>query len=188
VSLAVSFRHMAEGTPADYELLAEYASHFAAGLPDRLLTALQRLDTSLEGYRVSRLMHSLQTATRAEAAGADDEWVVGALLHDIGDDVAPYNHAAIAAEILRPYVREEVTWVIAQHGVFQTYYYAHHLGGDRHRRDRLKDHPGYAACVRFCEWDQASFDPSYPTLSLDHFEPRLRRVFLKTVHDHSAQG
>lgn len=184
----VSFRHMAEGTPADYQLLDDYARHYAAGLPDRLLVALQRLGTSLDGYRVSRLTHSLQTATRAEAAGADDELVVGALLHDIGDDLAPYNHAAFAAAILRPYVRDEVTWVIAQHGLFQTYYYAHHLGGDRHRRDKFEDHPWYSACVRFCEWDQASFDPDYPTQSLEHFEPLVRRMFLKTVHDHSAQG
>ena len=140
-SHTVSFRHMAEGTPADYQLLDDYARRYAAG--------------------------------------ADDELVVGALLHDIGDDLAPYNHAAFAAAILRPYVRNEVTWVIAQHGLFQTYYYAHHLGGDRHRRDQFKDHPWYSACVRFCEWDQASFD---------HFEPLLRRIFLKTVHDHSAQG
>jgi len=182
----VGFRQMAEGTPADYRLLDEYASEFAAGLPDRLLTALQRLDTSLEGYRVNRLVHSLQTATRAEAAGADDELVVGALLHDIGDDLAPYNHAAFAASILRPYVREEVTWVIAQHGLFQTYYYAHHQGGDRHQRDRLKDHPWYAACVAFCQWDQASFDPDHPTQPLSHFAPRVRRIFSKTVRDHSV--
>ena len=182
----VGFRQMAEGTPADYRLLEEYASHFAAGLPDRVLTALQRLDTSLEGYRVNRLVHSLQTASRAEAAGADEELVVAALLHDMGDDLAPYNHAAFAAAILRPYVREEVAWVIAQHGLFQTYHYAHHLGGDRHGRDRFKDHPWYASCVAFCEWDQASFDPDYATPPLSHFEARVRRIFSKTVRDHSV--
>lgn len=182
----VAFRQMADGTRADYELLNEYAREFAAGLADRILVALQRLDTSLEGYPVSRLVHSLQTATRAEAAGADDETVLSALMHDIGDDLSPYNHAAIAAEILRPYVRAEVTWIIDKHGLFQSYYYAHHLGGDRHLREQLKDHPWYAACVRFCEWDQASFDPDYPSHPLDYFEPLLRRIFSRSVSDHSV--
>lgn len=184
----VSFRRMADGTRADYELLNEYASDFPAGLPARILAGLRRLDTSLEGYPVSRLAHSLQTATRAEAAGADDEMVLGALMHDIGDDLAPYNHAAIAAAILRPYVRDEVTWVVAKHGLFQSYYYAHHLGGDRLLRDRLKDHPWYAVCVRFCEWDQASFDPDYATRPLDYFEPLLRRIFLRSTSDHSIDS
>ncbi|MFM8845835.1 MAG: HD domain-containing protein [Gammaproteobacteria bacterium] len=182
----VAFRQMADGSRADYELLTEYAREFAAALPDRILVALQRLDTSLEGYPVSRLVHSLQTATRAEAAGAVDEMVLGALMHDIGDDLAPYNHAAIAAEILRPYVRAEVTWIIEKHGLFQSYYYAHHQGGDRHRREQFKDHLWYAACARFCEWDQASFDPDYATRSLDYFEPLLRRIFSQSVRDHSA--
>jgi predicted HD phosphohydrolase len=122
-------------------------------------------------------------ATRAEAAGADEELVLGALLHDIGDDLAPYNHAEVAAGILRPYVRPEVTWIVEQHGLFQTYYYVHHLGGDRFMRERLKDSPWYGACVAFCEWDQASFDPDYPTRPLEHFEPLLRRILSREAHD-----
>lgn len=182
----VAFRQMADGTRDDYELLSEYAREFAAGLPDRILAALQRLDASLEGYPVSRLVHSLQTATRAEIAGADDEMILGALVHDIGDDLSPYNHAALAAEMLRPYVRAEVTWIVDKHALFQTYYYAHHLGGDRHLREQLKNHLWYAACVRFCEWDQASFDPDYATRSLDYFRPLLQRIFSRSVRDYSV--
>src|SRR5262249_34936253 len=107
-----------------------------------------------------------------------------ALLHDIGDELAPYNHAEIAAGILRPYVRPEVTWIVEQHGVFQTYYYAHHMGGDRNQRDRLKQHPWYGACAACCaRWDQASFDPGYPTLTPEPSEPMVRRIFARTPHD-----
>ena len=180
----VSFTEMKRGTAEDYRLLDRSERDFARGLPDRLLAALAKLDHSLEGYRVSRLEHSLQTASRAERAGADDEMVAAALLHDIGDELAPYNHTEIAAGILRPYVRPEVTWIVEQHGLFQTYYYAHHLGGNRHARDRFRDHPWYAACASFCEnWDQASFDPAYPTLQLGHFEPLVRRIFSRPPHD-----
>jgi predicted HD phosphohydrolase len=174
---------MADGTKEDYLLLDRSEREFAAGLPDRVLAALAKLDNSLDGYPVTRLEHSLQVATRAEADGADEELVLGALLHDIGDELAPYNHAEIAAAVIRPYVRPEVTWIVEQHGLFQTYYYVHHLGGDRHMRERLKDHPWYGACVAFCEWDQASFDPDYPTKPLAHFEPLLRRILSREAHD-----
>ncbi len=180
----VSFLEMKHGTQADYLLLDRSERDFAKGLPDRLLEALGKLDQSLEGYKVSRLEHSLQTASRAERAGADEELVVAALLHDLGDELAPYNHAEIAAGILRPYVRPEVTWIVEQHGLFQAYYYAHHLGGDRNMRDRHRGHPWYEACAAFCEnWDQASFDPAYPTLKLGHFEPLVRRIFSRPAHD-----
>jgi predicted HD phosphohydrolase len=179
----VGFRRMADGTREDYLLLEEYERDFAAGLPDRVLAALDRLDHSFQGYPVTRLQHSLQTATRAEAAGADEELVLGALLHDVGDDLSPYNHAELAAAILRPYVRPEVAWIVEQHGLFQTYYYVHHLGGDRHQRERLKGHRWYDACVAFCEWDQASFDPDYATRPLAHFEPLLRRILSREAHD-----
>jgi predicted HD phosphohydrolase len=180
----VSFLEMKHGTAEDYQLLDRAERDFAQGLPDRLLAALAKLDHSLEGYKLSRLAHSLQAASRAERDGADEELVAAALLHDIGDELAPYNHAEIAAGILRPYVRAEVTWIVQQHGLFQAYYYAHHLGGDRNARDRFRDHPWYGACAGFCEnWDQASFDPAYPTLPLGHFEPLLRRLFSRTAHD-----
>jgi predicted HD phosphohydrolase len=180
----VSFRRMEDGTREDYLLLDKSEREYAVALPDHVLGALRKLDHSLEGYPVSRLGHSLQAATRAHADGADDELLVGALIHDIGDELAPYNHAEIAAGILRPYVRPEVTWIVEQHGLVQSYYYAHHLGGNRNARDRLKGHPWYAACEAFCSrWDQSSFDPDYPTKPLEFFEPWVRKIFSRPAHD-----
>jgi len=180
----VSFRQMQHGTREDYLLLEEAEREYAAGLAGRVLDGLRKLDHSLEGYPVSRLQHSLQTATRALRDGADEEMIVAALVHDIGDELAPYNHAEVAAAILRPYVRPEVSWIVAQHGLFQNYYYVHHFGGDRNARERLRDHPCYQACVHFCAaWDQCSFDPDYRTESLEFFEPMLRRIFARAPHD-----
>jgi predicted HD phosphohydrolase len=180
----VSFRQMQHGTREDYLLLDEAERSYAAGLGGRVLDALRKLDHSLEGYPVSRLQHSLQAATRALRDRADEELIVAALLHDIGDELAPYNHAELAAAILRPYVRSEVTWIVAQHGLFQNYYYVHHFGGDRHARERLREHPCYAACVHFCAaWDQCSFDPDYAAEPLEFFEPMVRRIFARAPHD-----
>jgi predicted HD phosphohydrolase len=174
----VTFRRMKDGTADEYRLLERLEHAYVAALPQRLAAALQQLDGSLDGYLVTRLTHSLQAATRAERDGADEEMIAAALLHDLGDTLAPTNHAAYAAEILRPYVRPQVTWIVAQHGIFQQYYYAHHTGGDRHARDALRDHPWFDACAAFCEdWDQSSFDPDYPTETLQHFMPVLEHVF-----------
>jgi predicted HD phosphohydrolase len=180
----VSFRRMQDGTREDYELLDRSEREYAKGLPDSVLASLRKLDHSLDGYPVSRLGHSLQAASRAMRDGADDDLVVAALIHDIGDELAPYNHTEIAAAILRPYVRPEVTWIVEKHGLFQNYYYVHHFGGNRNARDLYRDHPWYQACKDFCaNWDQCSFDPDYPTESLATFEPVLRRVFSRPPHD-----
>ena len=180
----VSFTQMKDGTREDYLLLDQTEREFAKKLPDFVLGALRELNHSVEGYALTRLDHSLQTATRARRDGADDDLVVGALIHDVGDLLAPYNHAQIAAAILRPYVREQVTWIVEQHQLFQTYYYVHHMGGDRYMRERLRDHRWYESCVDFCErYDQSSFDPSYRTMSLAEFEPLVRQVFTRTPHD-----
>lgn len=180
----VEFRQMKDGTREEYEFLERIESQYVAALPDRILEALGGLAGALGGYRVSRLEHSLQTASRAEDDGADEEMVFGALLHDIGDVLAPANHAQYAAAVIRPYVREEVTWVVAHHGLFQLYYYAHHVGGDRHAREQYRDHPWFDACERFCErWDQAAFDPDYPTRPLEHFEPLVRRILSRQPFD-----
>jgi predicted HD phosphohydrolase len=180
----VSFRRMEDGTREDYELLERGEREYVRALPDRVLEALRKLDQSLPGYPVTRLGHSLQTATRALKDGADEELVVAALIHDVGDELAPYNHAEIAAGIIRPYVRPEVTWIVEQHGLFQTYYYAHHSGGDRHGRDKFRGHRWYQACKDFCaNWDQCSFDPEYPSQPLSAFEPLLREVFSRPAHD-----
>jgi predicted HD phosphohydrolase len=189
MSQIVSFRKMEDGTREDYLLLDQSERDYAVGLPDRVLDGLRRLDHSLQGYPLSRLEHSLQVASRALADDADDELIVAALIHDIGDELAPYNHAEIAAGILRPYVRPEVTWIVEQHGLVQSYYYAHHVGGDRNARDRLKGHEWYAACEAFCaRWDQVSFDPDYPSKPLKEFEPLLRKIFSRPAHDPRYTG
>jgi len=184
MSEMVSFRRMQDGSREDYLLLDRSERDYAAGLPDRVLEALRRLDHSLAGYPISRLGHCLQVATRALNDGADDELLLAALIHDIGDELAPYNHAEFAAAIIRPYVRAEVTWIVEQHGLFQNYYYVHHLGGDRNARDRFLGHPWFQACKDFCaNWDQCSFDPDYPTEPLSSFEPLVRRIFTRAAHD-----
>ena len=185
----VSFRQMKDGTREDYLLLETYERGFVRGLPQRILAALRRLDQSFDGYPVSRLGHSLQAATRALTDGADDELVLAALVHDLGDELASCNHAELAAAIVRPYVRAEVTWIVEQHGLFQTYYYAHHLGGDRLQRERLRGHRWYDACAAFCErWDQVSFDPGYATRPLEYFVPLVERIFGREARDPQIVG
>lgn len=180
----VAFRQMKDGTQAEYLFLQDLEQRYIRSLPDRLMQGLERLGDSLQGYRVSRLEHSLQSATRAEADGADIEYIVAALLHDIGDDLAPENHAQLAAGIIRPYVRAEVTRVVEMHGLFQMRYYARHLGQDPDGYLQYRDQPWFAACCRFCErWDQAAFDPDYPSKPLSHFEPLLREVFGRKPFD-----
>jgi predicted HD phosphohydrolase len=185
----VSFRQMKEGTKDEYLFLSRLEREYIARLPDRILDALRALGDGLGGYQVTRLEHSLQTASRAEADGADEDMIVGALLHDLGDALAPENHSNYAAEIIRPYVRPEVTWVVGHHGLFQKVYYAHFFGEDPDLRDAYRDHPFYESCVRFCErWDQAAFDPDYPSRPLEHFEPLVRRIFSRRAFDPAVVG
>ena len=136
------------------------------------------LTETLEGYQVSRLEHSLQSATRAYKNGESEELVVAALLHDIGDELAPMNHSEYAAAILKPYVSERTHWIVEKHGEFQMFYYAHHLGGDKNKRDQYKGHKYYQATIDFCEkYDQNSFDPNYKSLPLDFFKPIVKKIF-----------
>ena len=152
-------------------------------MSDRLLELLKAMKGDKLGYQVDRYTHSLQSATRAESDGADEETVVCALLHDLGDVIAPDNHSEVIASILRPYISVKNHWVLKHHGLFQGYYYFHHIGGDRNARERYKDHPFYQDCVDFCEkWDQTSFDPDYPTQPLEYFEPMVRKVLKSPKH------
>ena len=185
----VSFTSMAEGTREDYELLERLETDFARGTADRVLAMLRDLSGSLSGYRVDRLEHSLQSATRAHRDGADEEMVVAALLHDIGDLLSPCNHSELAAAVLRPYVSERTYWIVLHHGLFQSYYYAHHSGGDRNARDAYRDHPWYQDTVDFCHhWDQSSFDPDYESLPLEFFEPMVRRIFSREPFSEGRGG
>ena len=184
----VAFTRMKDGTREEYLMLHELEKPFHAGTADRLLRELARQgEETLPGYRITRLEHGLQAATRARRDRADLDWVVAALLHDIGDGLAPQNHDRFAAEILRPFVREEVTWVVEHHGIFQMHYYAHHYGWDRELRQKYADSPYYRACVDFCErWDQSSFDPDYPIDPLESFADAVREVFARKAWDEAV--
>ena len=172
-----TFTRMQDATREDYAIIGRRSLEFFAGLPDRILRHLELLEGDTGGYAVTRLTHSLQTATRAERDGRDEEYVVCALLHDIGDTLASANHADLAATILEPFVSEENHWIVKHHAIFQGYYFFHHLGLDRDMRDRYRDHPLFRECAAFCQkYDQNSFDPAYDTLPLEHFEPLVRRV------------
>ena len=174
----VGFTAMADGTREDYELLERLESEYIERLPDRLLAAVRALEHSFGGYRVSRCEHSLQSATRAQRDGRSDEYVAAALVHDIGDELAPYTHGEMVAAILRPYVEPRICWVIAHHGVFQQYYYGRQTGEDANARERYREHEWFDDCAEFCElYDQNCFDPDYESLPLESFEPLLRRVF-----------
>jgi predicted HD phosphohydrolase len=180
----VEFTRMADGTRDEYQYLHGLEQEYISELPERLIQALRRLDDGLEGYKVSRYQHSLQTATRAMRDGADIEMIVAALVHDIGDDLSPENHSQVAASIIRPYVRAEVTWVVNMHGIFQYKYYGHHIDVDPDQRDAYRDHRWYDSCANFCErWDQESFDPDYPTEPIETFEPMLREIFTRHPFD-----
>jgi predicted HD phosphohydrolase len=173
----VSFTQMADGTRQDYELLAAADERFCQALPDRLLAAVEELQFSFSGYQVTRYEHSLQSATRALRDGRDEEYVVMAVLHDIGDSLAPHTHSEMTGAILRPFVRPELVWICAHHGAFQLYYYGHHYDMDRNVRDRWAGHEHYSATVEFCErYDQNCFDPGYDSEPLSTFEPIVRRV------------
>ena len=180
----VKFTAMADGDKEDYEFLTEHEVEYTKGTADRLLKAMAELDEGLSGYQITRLGHSLQSATRAERDGADIDWIVSALLHDIGDIYAPYNHDEYAAAVLRPFVREQCAWVVEKHGDFQLVYYGHHVGADPEKRAAYEGHPYYDDCVQFCaRWDQSSFDPAYKSQPLDHFAPMVRQVFARTPYD-----
>jgi len=173
-----TFRAMTEGTAEDWQKIWAQVGQLRDGLADRVLDHLRLLDGDYGGFPVDRLTHSLQTATRAQRDGRDDEYVVCALLHDIGDTLASANHAQLAATILEPFVSEKNRWIVEQHAIFQGYYFFHHLGLDRNMRDRFRDHEWFRDCAEFCEkYDQNSFDPAYDTLPLEAFEPALRKVF-----------
>ena len=184
IATPVQFTRMIDGTREEYQYLLGLEHQYINALPDRLISALQRLDEGLAGYQVSRYTHSLQTATRAMRDGADVEMIVAALLHDIGDDLSPENHSQVAAAIIRPYVRAEVTWVVNMHGIFQMKYYAHHIDLDPDLREQYRGHQWFDSCANFCErWDQESFDPGYPTEPIETFRPMLEEIFSRRPFD-----
>jgi predicted HD phosphohydrolase len=172
-----TFTAFTNATQDDWVKIVSANEVFKGGHVDRVLSHLNLLKGDCGGFPIDRLEHSLQTATRAYRAGMDEEYVVCALLHDIGDTLGVYNHPDIAAAILKPFVSEANLWMVENHGVFQGYYFFHHLGLDRDMRDQFRGHPHFEYCAQFCHlYDQPAFDPAYPSMPLSEFEPLLRRV------------
>ena len=185
----VKFTQMKDGDKADYDFLTEHEIEHTKGTADRLLKALVELDEGLSGYKITRLGHSLQSATRAWNAGADIDWVVSALLHDIGDIFAPYNHDEYAATIRKPFVREQCRWVVEKHGDFQLVYYGEHVGANPNKRDAYAGHEFFNDCAEFCEnWDQSSFDPDYVTKPIEFFTPMVQQVFAREPYDDAVMN
>ena len=179
----VNFTEMKNGSKEDYLLLDKHEKKYIEGTADRLIKFMSELSNTLEGYQITRLEHSLQTATRALNDKASEEMIVATLLHDIGDELAPLNHSEYAGTVLKPYVSEKTHWIVEKHGEFQMYYYAHHLDGNRNQRDKYKGHKYYKATVDFCEnWDQKSFDPNFKSLSLNEFEPFVKKIFSRVPY------
>jgi predicted HD phosphohydrolase len=178
---ATSFTRMDESTAEQWAVIGEQTFKNQPRVADRVLMLLESLSDITDGFATDQLTHCLQAATLAERAGADQEVVVASLCHDIGKAISVHNHPAIAAEILKPYVREEVYKMILVHQDFQGRHYYHHFGGDPNAREKHRDTLAadeFELAARFAdEWDQTAFDPSYDTLPLEHFEPAVREVF-----------
>jgi predicted HD phosphohydrolase len=175
----VTYTAMEHGTQDDCDIVNAHYGEHVAKFADQVMDWLRQLDGE-SPYQISRLEHCLQTATRAECDGADEETLVCALLHDIGDILAPANHSQVAAALLAPYVSEKNLWIVKHHGLFQGYYYFQFMGLDRNAREKYKEHPHYQACVDFCaNWDQPSFDPDYESRPLEYFEPMLRTILAR---------
>ena len=174
------FTSFLDSTAEDWKKISAASAVFQKGHVSRILEHLRLLEGDCGGFPVSRLEHSLQTATRAHRAGEDEEYVVCALLHDIGDTLGVYNHPDIAAAVLRPFVSEANHWMVSQHGIFQGYYFFHHLGLDRDLREQFRGHPHFEHTAKFChQYDQPAFDPSFDNMPLEAFIPMMERVMSK---------
>jgi predicted HD phosphohydrolase len=173
-----SFSSFAESTKADWDVIMPQLAVTQSFVPDRIIEQLGHLRSDHVGYPIDRLEHSLQTATRAERDGRDVEYVLCALLHDIGDTLAPYNHEAIAAAIVQPFVSPANHWMVEHHGIFQGYYFWHHIGLDQHAREAFRESPWFEHTEEFCaKYDQIAFDAGYRSEPLEHFEPMIRDYF-----------
>ncbi len=175
-----TFKRFDECTKADIEIIMSNAQTYAERLPDRVLDHLNLLKGDFGGFNVDRYEHCLQTATRAHRDGRDEEYVVCCVLHDIGDTLGTFDHGAIAAAIMKPFVSEANHWLLANHTVFQGYYYFEHLGGNKDAREKHKGNPHYEHTLEFIEkYDMPAFDENYDTLPIEDFEPMIRRVLTR---------
>lgn len=179
----MTYTKMSTAPASELNLNAEHIRRDQLKLPDRLFAILKAMDQPVPGVPITRYAHSLQSASRAQRAGKDDEYIVAALFHDIGDDLAPYYHGEYCAAILRPYVSEKLAWVVSTHATFQLFYYGHKVGLDRNARDQYRSHVWYPDGVEFnAKYDQNCFDPAYESLPLEFFEPIVRRVLAQPTY------
>jgi predicted HD phosphohydrolase len=177
-----SFKNLAESTAEDWALITPQLALTQSHVPDRILGLLQAMGSDYGGFPVTRLEHSLQTATRAERDGRDEEYVLCALLHDIGDMLSPFNHPAVAAAVLRPFVSKANHWMIAHHGIFQGYYFWHYIGLDKETREKYRTSPYFEYTEEFCaKYDSPAFDAEYKSEPLEHFAPLVLARLVTSV-------
>ena len=177
-SKVVSFSSMKNGSAEDFKIIADNDQLTAQELPERIIAHLQEMEKDNGAYKISRLEHVLQCATRASRDNADDDWIIAALVHDLGDVLAPYTHGQVAGEIIKPFVRKEVAWVVSNHGIFQMHYNKSLTEEQRKSREVYIHHQYYQSAIDFCEnWDQCSFDPDYQSETLEFFTPLIHIVF-----------
>jgi predicted HD phosphohydrolase len=175
---SATFHDMSQSTQQDWDAIMSQNIPFARNGGRRVLDHLKLLNGDFGGFAIDRLQHSLQTATRAYRDGRPEDYVVMALLHDIGDTLGAYNHPDIAAAILKPFVSEELHWIVEHHGIFQGYNFFHFLGLDRNMRDKFRGHQYYEATAEFIDkYDCPAFDPNYDTAPLEFFEPMVMKFF-----------
>tara|TARA_R110000772_G_scaffold134717_14_gene243364 strand:- start:2355 stop:2936 length:582 start_codon:yes stop_codon:yes gene_type:complete len=181
--IRAKFSSMREGTQEDWNIIGGHYMPFASKVADRVLDHLRLLDGDYGGFPVDRLQHSLQTATRAHRDGRPDDYVVMALLHDIGDTLCTFNHPDVAAAILKPFISEKLHWITEKHGIFQGYYFFHYVGQDRDMREQYRGHEHFEDCAEFCEkYDQTAFDTEYDSAPLEFFEPIVRKVMMQPIN------
>ena len=171
-------------TPEDLAIVQKAEVALFDELPGRIMEHLQLLEFVPNGHPITQLEHSLQTATRAHQDGRDEDYVVCALLHDVGDILCPHDHAAFAAMLLKPFVCESLCWMIEKHAIFQQHYYFDTLGRNPNEREKYRESPYFDMTVEFCErYDQCSFDPGFSSLPLENFYPMVERVFQNRYED-----
>ena len=181
--MRTNFKQISDSTKEDWQLIMQEQLKFIGALPDRIMAHMMLLDDDYGGFPIDRLQHCLQTAELAASAGEDDEYVVCALLHDIGDTLGSTNHPDVAAAILQPFVSEENHWMIKHHGIFQGYNFFHHLGLDRNMRDKFEGSDNYQRTKRFVElYDDPAFDSAKPKIELSLFEDQIRKVFSNPIN------
>lgn len=174
------FKNFRDGTREEHLSIKAAEDRHALSLGERIIGAVAELGDITNGFPVSRLEHSLQSASRALRDRREEEYVVAALIHDMGDNLAPYSHGEMVAAIMKPFFSERMCWIVSHHPAFQQFYYGHNTGDDPNARDAWRDHPWFNDCVEFCElYDENCFDAEYESLPLSTFEPMVRRIFTK---------